>query len=68
MSQLATFWVISKDVKTWMFHLGKGVKFRDGTLFNSAAVKFTFERRKDKNVSVVSARFAVTNIGPVQPN
>lgn len=32
------------DATTWQFNLRKGVKFTDGTDFNSAAVKFSLER------------------------
>ena len=41
---LATSWDISPDGRTYTFKLRQGVKFHDGTAFNAAAVKFTFER------------------------
>ncbi len=41
---LATSWEISRDGKTAIFHLRKGVKFQDGTDFNATAVKFNYER------------------------
>jgi len=41
---LATSWEVSKDYKTYTFHLRKGVKFHDGTPFNAEAVKFSFDR------------------------
>ena len=41
---LATSWQKSADSLTWTFKLQPGVKFHDGTDFNSAAVKFSIER------------------------
>ena len=41
--QLATSWDISSDGLTWTFHLRNGVKFQDGTAFDSAAVKFSYD-------------------------
>lgn len=41
---LAESWDISEDGKVYTFHLRKDVKFSDGTAFNAAAVKFSFER------------------------
>jgi peptide/nickel transport system substrate-binding protein len=41
---LAEKWSTSADGKQWTFHLRKGVTFHDGTAFDSAAVKFTFDR------------------------
>jgi peptide/nickel transport system substrate-binding protein len=39
------------DAVTWKFELRKGVKFHNGNAFNSADVKFTFERMKDPKYS-----------------
>ncbi len=44
---LAKSWDISKDGKTYTFHLRSGVKFHDGTPFNAAAVLFSFQRQGD---------------------
>jgi peptide/nickel transport system substrate-binding protein len=41
---LATTWSVDKSRKAWTFNLRKGVKFHDGTAFNSAAVCFNFNR------------------------
>ncbi|WP_434749604.1 staphylopine-dependent metal ABC transporter substrate-binding lipoprotein [Paenibacillus amylolyticus] len=40
---LAESWDISKDGKTYTFHLRKGVKFHDGEPFNAEAVKQNIE-------------------------
>jgi peptide/nickel transport system substrate-binding protein len=41
---LATSWRVSDDLKRFTFTLRRGVKFADGTDFDAADVKFTFER------------------------
>jgi peptide/nickel transport system substrate-binding protein len=41
---LAKSWRPSRDGKTWTFNLRTGVKFHDGTPFNSAAVCANFNR------------------------
>ena len=49
---LATSWNISKDGKTYTFHLRHGVKFHNGQAFTSEDVKYTFETTLDeKNAS-----------------
>lgn len=45
---LATSWTPSEDGTVWTFKLRQGVKFHDGTPFNSQAVKVTFEHLLDK--------------------
>jgi peptide/nickel transport system substrate-binding protein len=44
---LATSWDVSTDKLTYTFHLRSGVKFHDGTAFDSSAVKTSFQRRLD---------------------
>ena len=39
---LAESWETPDDGKTWIFHLRKGIKFHDGTPFNSTAVVFSY--------------------------
>ncbi|RIX97989.1 ABC transporter substrate-binding protein [Aureimonas flava] len=45
---LATGWQISPDGLTYRFALRQGVRFHDGTPFDAAAVKFTFDRMLDE--------------------
>ncbi len=47
MPALAEKWDISPDATVYTFNLKRGVKFHDGTPFNGAAVKFTFDRVVD---------------------
>jgi glutathione transport system substrate-binding protein len=42
--QLAEKWDASPDARVYTFYLRKGVKFHDGTPFNAAAVKASFDR------------------------
>ncbi len=39
---LAESWETPDGGKTWIFHLRKGIKFHDGTPFNSTAVVFSY--------------------------
>jgi peptide/nickel transport system substrate-binding protein len=41
---LATRWSVNRNGKIWTFNLRRGVKFHDGTAFNSAAVCANFNR------------------------
>ncbi|MCB8819876.1 ABC transporter substrate-binding protein [Microvirga rosea] len=43
---LAKRWDISPDGLTYTFHLQSGVKFHDGSTFDSADVKFAFDRAR----------------------
>jgi len=42
--ELAESWAVSDDKLTWTFKLRRGVTFHDGTPFNAAAVKASFDR------------------------
>jgi peptide/nickel transport system substrate-binding protein len=44
---LATSWNVSDGARTFTFKLRQGVKFSDGTPFDSAAAKASFQRRID---------------------
>lgn len=44
---LAEKWEPSKDATQWVFHLRQGVLFHDGTRFDAAAVKTSFDRVLD---------------------
>src|SRR3569833_82526 len=46
---LAASWQASQDLKTYTFKLLKSVKFSNGEPFDSAAVKFSFERAAAPN-------------------
>jgi len=59
---LAEKWEVSKDGKVYTFNLRKDVKFHDGTKFNAAAVKFTFDRVVDP----ASKSLQVPRIGPYE--
>jgi len=46
---LAESWDVAQDLKTYTFKLRKGVKFHNGEAFDSAAVKFSYERAAAPN-------------------
>lgn len=50
---LAESWEVSDDSLVYTFHLREGIKFHDGTGFNSAAVEANYERvmNPDNNLS-----------------
>jgi len=41
--QLAESWDVSEDGKAYTFHLRKGVKFHNGTVFDASTAKFAFQ-------------------------
>ncbi|MEN9721860.1 MAG: Periplasmic dipeptide transport protein precursor, partial [Pseudomonadota bacterium] len=57
---LAESWTMDADGKAFTFKLRKGVKFQDGAAFDSAAVKFSFDRAKAEK-STNKAKGAVFN-------
>lgn len=60
--QLADSWEVSDDSLTYTFHLHEGIKFHDGTDFNSAAVKANYDRVVNKDNNLRQRRtFIVTN-------
>ncbi|KEQ21732.1 nickel ABC transporter substrate-binding protein [Paenibacillus tyrfis] len=66
LSSLAESWTISPDGKEYTFKLRKDVKFSDGTEFNAAAVKFSFERwYKDPTNSSINVAKALQEITAV---
>ena len=46
---LADSWQATEDLKSYTFKLRKGVKFQNGEPFDSAAVKFSFDRNAAPN-------------------
>ena len=59
---LAEAWTVSRDGRAITFTLRRGVKFQDGTPFDSASVVYNFERMRDP--AFPSARRS--EIGPIE--
>ena len=58
---LATSWSVSDDATEYIFELRDDVSFHDGTPFNAAAVKYTFDRIVDPDTK---SQMAFSFIGP----
>ena len=58
---LATKWESNAEGTVWTISLRKDVKFHDGTPFNAAAAKFSFDRMVDPETKSEAARY---NLGP----
>jgi peptide/nickel transport system substrate-binding protein len=65
---LATSWTVSPDGKTYTFMLRPNVKFHDGTVMDSTAVKKSFERRTAVNSSPAYMLADVVSYGTPNPN
>ncbi len=55
---LATGWTVSDDLKTFTFELRRDVRFSDGSAFDSADARFTFERNaSERSTNKRKSRF-----------
>ncbi|PJI43531.1 ABC transporter substrate-binding protein [Ferrovibrio sp.] len=61
---LADSWTVSPDMKVFIFKLKSGVKFNDGTAFDSADVKFSFEKYAGEK-STNKRKAVFTNIASI---
>jgi len=64
---LATSWEVSPDDRVYTFHLRHGVTFHDGTPFDSAAAKASFERRIKMNQGTLYQVQDIQNIATPDP-
>ena len=56
---LAESWEISEDGLTYTFHLREGLKFSDGSPLKASDVKFSLERLRDVEGSIMAGMFSV---------
>lgn len=61
---LADSWTVSPDMKVFTFKLKSGVKFNDGTSFDSADVKYSFEKYAGEK-STNKRKAVFTNIAEI---
>jgi peptide/nickel transport system substrate-binding protein len=64
---LATSWKISPDGRTYTFYLRHGAHFHDGTLFTSAAVAASFQRRLAVNQAPAYMLADLVSVGTSNP-
>ncbi|MFN0185587.1 MAG: ABC transporter substrate-binding protein [Aquabacterium sp.] len=62
---LAQDWSSDPDGKVYAFRLRPGVKFSDGTVMDSAAVRFSFERAKAEGSTNKAKRAVFDNISSI---
>jgi peptide/nickel transport system substrate-binding protein len=62
---LAERWSMDPDGKSYTFTLRKGVKFQDGEAFDSAAVRFSFERAKGEKSTNKAKKAVFDNISSI---
>jgi peptide/nickel transport system substrate-binding protein len=62
---LAESWELSPDGKSYTFKLKRGIKFQDGEPFDSAAVKFSFERAKAEGSTNKAKKAVFDNISSI---
>jgi peptide/nickel transport system substrate-binding protein len=56
---LAEEWSISDDAKTYTFKLRDGIKFSDGSAVTAGDVKFSLERLRDQQDSVMASMYGI---------
>jgi len=62
---LADSWTVTPDMQTFTFKLKSGVKFNDGTAFDSADVKYSFEKYAGEK-STNKRKAVFTNIASIE--
>ena len=62
---LATSWQVSEDGKRYAFALRQGANFHDGSAFDSAAVRFSFERAQAKGSTNKAKKVLFDNLASI---
>ncbi len=62
---LAESWQVSPDGKSYTFKLRQGIKFQDGEPFDSAAVRYSFERAKAEGSTNKAKKAVFDNIASI---